>query len=370
MATAQLARGLTELPVVVLRLAWLGIAILTAALIARGWPDPLLRALAGARDGPAGWPAAGTTVLGVASAIAFIAVAILIAVRRPSGRFALVVSIALLLRSPGFVADLSAIGADDPIWAPAIAFARGCDGVFALLFLYVFPDGRFVPAWSATSWSVWTIWIAVTLPVPHLNPVLAGPAPWTAAVQVALAVSGLVAQVHRYRAYSTSQQQQQTKWVTYGLSLYVVAFVARTGLPALIPALADRESSDGAVFALVTTVADHLSAIAVAATIAIAILRQRLFDIDLLIGRTIVYFTATAIVAGIFGGLSAAAQLAAHQIVGRSSDALTVIIALAVGATFAPVKTYVQWQLDRRLGRRKLPIARLRPRRRDIERHR
>ena len=329
-----------------MRGVWLAIAALVSAVIARGSPAWVSANFHGGNDVPTRIGAVVSIAAAVLAALSFVSVAMIVAWRRPRARFAMVASIALLLRAPGFVVDLPELATSDPSWAVPISLLRALDGIVALAFLYVFPDGRFTPRWTLALWGVWAGWVLGTLPVPQLDPVLDTRAPWAVAALILFALSGLAAQFARHRRQADPHRREQTKWIGYGLSVYVVVFVLSEALPALLgPAAA------GPLYGWIS-VANDLAAMGVAATIAIAILRQHLFDIDLLISRTVVYFSATAIVAAVFGALSASAQLVLREIWGQGSDALTIAIARAVGATFAPVKAYVQWRLDRGLLRR------------------
>ena len=335
-----------------MRVVWLAVAALATAIMVRGSPDWASAALRDSEGLPVRVAAVVSLAAAALAALSFVAVATVVAWRRPRGRFALVASTALLLRAPGFVVDLPALAAADPGWAVPVSLLRASDGIAALAFLYVFPDGRFTPRWTLLLWGFWSGWVLGTLAVPSLDPVLETRAPWAVAALIVFALSGLAAQVERHRRHIESRQRGQTKWIVYGLSVYVAVFVVSEALPVFVT------SAVAGPLHLALSLANDLAAIVVSATIAIAVLRQHLFDIDLLISRTVVYFTATAIVAAAFGALSASAQLLLRQVWGQGSDGLTIVIALVVGATFAPVKAYVQWRLDRGLRRRAdAPVA-------------
>lgn len=79
----------------------------------------------------------------------------------------------------------------------------------------------------------------------------------------------------------------------------------------------------------------------------VAILRYRLYDIDILINRTVLYLSVTAILAGTFAVLSAASQRAVEALSGQRSDLVTIALALAVALGFAPLRRRVQPLVDR-----------------------
>jgi hypothetical protein len=90
----------------------------------------------------------------------------------------------------------------------------------------------------------------------------------------------------------------------------------------------------------------------------IAIVRHRLFDIDVLINRTLVYGTVTALLAGLFVGLSLLGHDLVIAITGQESGLAPVLAALVVTAAFQPLRARVQDQVDRRFYRRKYDAAR------------
>jgi len=94
-----------------------------------------------------------------------------------------------------------------------------------------------------------------------------------------------------------------------------------------------------------------VSALAVA--VGIAILRYRLYDIDLIINRTLVYGSVTAVLAGLFAALSILTQRLVLAFTGQESQGAVVLAALVVTALFQPLRARVQIVVDRRFYRRK-----------------
>jgi hypothetical protein len=290
-------------------------------------------------------------LLGALAALIFLCVASLIVVRRPRSRICLFVSAALLLRATGFVADLPRLAIVDPAWSSPIDALRSLDGIFALGFLYIFPDGRFVPRWTAPLWLAWIAWVSVTLLAPERSPILTTDLRWAPAILVLFASSGLAAQVYRYRRTATLRQRLQTKWIAYGLTLYVGVFalteLARTAFPET-QIVGSRASFQ---FLILSSFADDLGASVAAVTIAISILRQQLLDIDVIVNRTLVYLATTGVVAGTFAAASIAVRRLVIEITGQRSEAADIVVALGVGASFGAVKAYVQSIVDRSLRR-------------------
>jgi len=142
-----------------------------------------------------------------------------------------------------------------------------------------------------------------------------------------LAVASLAVRYIR----SSSEARHQLKWFLYAGVLVAVV------LPISLVA-ADTWS---AILALLT-----LGLVPVA--VVIAVLRYRLYEIDTLINRTLVYVPLVGIVAGIYAGSVALLQRLFVAVTGNTSDAAAVISALALAAVFTPIRNAIQSSVDRR----------------------
>jgi hypothetical protein len=172
-------------------------------------------------------------------------------------------------------------------------------------------------------------------------------------VGVCGALVGLVVRFRRARG----AERQQIKWFVYPTVLSVGALIAANGL---LPA--QMEGSLGSVLWTAAPASISLGA-------AIAVLRYRLYDIDLLIRRTLVYSLLTAALAFVYFGsvavlqglLAAAAPFASLQgpaASGQQSAVAIVASTLVIAALFAPLRRRVQDFIDRRFYRRKYDAAR------------
>ncbi len=224
---------------------------------------------------------------------AFCVVGAVIFWRKSDDWMALLAAIFLVLQVGE--APTLALAATHPAWW----FPVDLLGVLAvasfILFFYLFPDGRFVPHWTRWIAVVGVLLTASFTFFPGWN------ARYPYATIVILCLSGLLitcvlAQLYRYVRVSGSVERQQTKWVVFGLTTAVVGVLGIDLLSALFPAL-DRT---GTLPDLVGQTAEYLFILLVPVSIGFAVLRYRLWDIDVLINRTLVYGALTTSVVGLY----------------------------------------------------------------------
>jgi hypothetical protein len=163
---------------------------------------------------------------------------------------------------------------------------------------------------------------------------------------VVLAVAAMTAS---YRASRDPATRQKIRWVVFG----TVVSGGGTVVLWIFPA-------DVLGHPILSTNALGLLLFPFPLGIAIAILRHRLFDIDVLIKRTLVYGSLTGTLAAVYAGLIIGLQSLAGAITGQSSQSPLVIVAstLAIVALFQPVRRRIQIIIDRRFYRRKYDAAR------------
>ena len=152
------------------------------------------------------------------------------------------------------------------------------------------------------------------------------------------AIAGFIVRFRRSRGV----ERQQLKWIAY----------AASGL-AVIGPLAGVTYGDS----VLVEIAIAVVVTALPAAICIAILRYRLYDIDVVINRTLVYGPLTATLAGIYLGSVLLLQLVLSGVTSNNSLAIA-ISTLAVAALFRPARRRVQATVDRRFYRRKYDAAR------------
>jgi serine/threonine-protein kinase len=209
---------------------------------------------------------------------------------------------------------------------------------------FVFPDGQFVPRW--TKWVVLLIIVYLVLALlPEGHP-LRIPFIITGMPFVYFGVA-VYAQIYRFRRVATPTQRQQTKWLVYGLGTSTTLILIFTYLlPQLVPVL---QPPTVPALALVYEMFTHLiflSLTVIPLAIGFSILRYRLWDIDFLINRSLVYGGVTALIVIVFGVV----LLIVSQITqGQQNGIALLLAALAAGALFQPARHGLRRLVDQRL---------------------
>ena len=281
------------------------------------------------------------------------AVASVILWRRRRDWMAMLVAGALVVlplhRGNGLEPDVVAA---NPEWAVPFAL-RDLSG-FPLLFLlsYIFPNGRFVPRWMAAIFMVWMVLWLVGLLLGEHGQVYE---PFQYASLGALAL-GLASQAYRYFRVSTPLERQQTKWVLLGL-MGVLAAIGLWSLDFVYLHQFTGEEVSSIGIAMVPFVL--LFFLMFPLTVGTAVLRYRLWDIDVLINRALVYAALTATLTGTYFGSVVLLQMALEGATGQGGNAVAVVIStLTIAALFMPLRRRIQNIIDRRLFRRRYDAAR------------
>ena len=299
-----------------------------------------------------GFVAAYQVILDAVLVLVCCALGALIFWRKSADRMALFCAFMLvLLGGAGFTNILQdALMPVSPTWFALIGTLDLLGQTSFLIFFFLFPSGRFVPRW--TRWIVPCVvlyWIYTIFFVNGLN----NGSMWSPLVFIAILLCIVGVQVYRYRRMSTTRERQRTKWVVFGLSIAIVGFVLTVVAEHAFLPPALQQSSVLQTLVVGTLIYGFLLLIPI--SIAIAILRSRLYDIDIVINRALVYGSLT----GILGALYAGLIIGLESLVGAITDQTSgqpvalVISTLAIVALFQPVRKSIQALIDRRFYRKK-----------------
>jgi signal transduction histidine kinase len=240
-----------------------------------------------------------------------------------------------------------------PSLLPVAEWLQGLAWLALFPLAYVFPDGRFVPAWTRWLALVWPAYLAIAV-VGDLLGAPEGPALTVAETVLVVALFGSCAgaQVYRYVKVSGPVERQQTKWLALAIVLWFGFGLILVVTP--LRGLYFEASRAGVVvFAAGELVTAAILAL-IPAAIAAAIVRYRLFDVDIWISRALVYGVLTVFVVGAYalvvGGVGA--------LWAGGGAALPVLATGLVAVAFHPIRVRAQRRIHRLIyGRRDDPYA-------------
>jgi len=218
---------------------------------------------------------------------------------------------------------------------------------------FIFPNGRIEP--RRLGWLIVPLLIVVSLETsaPYLT---IGLENLTVGLTLIWSILAVYAMTYRYLRVSNALERQQTKWVLVGLSMILVIGLDWTLGNLFFPI---SQPSPARIVALFINMALYLGCYGFFAfSMLVAMLRYRLWDIDLIIRRTLVYSVLTGILALTYFGSIVLLQNILVGVTGQAqSQLVTVFSTLTIAALFFPLRRRVQNLIDRGFYRRKYDAA-------------
>jgi hypothetical protein len=226
-----------------------------------------------------------------------------------------------------------------------------------VVFFILFPSGRLVPRWMGLILLL-VIMHAFISAFSSITSLLNANWPawfnWLGALVIFGAI--IFSQIYRYRRVSTPVQRQQTKWIILGLLVAIGVVIGILAISTLVPPSVAPNNLGAFLFFLTVW---PLALLLIPLSIGFSILRYRLYDIDLLINRTLVYGTLTVLLALVYFGLNFGLQYLLRGIISQNNSVAIVVSTLAIAALFQPLRHRIQAIIDRRFYRRKYNAAKI-----------
>lgn len=279
----------------------------------------------------------------IIQALVFVVVGMLIFWRKPNDRISWFVSLLLVTMGTSYPQTTKSL----PGHLPELVLSLGA--VFLLIFPFLFPNGRFVPRWSR--------WLALLLAGAAIYIASIGenlftwPTPLHILRTMACLAPGIIAQIYRYREISTPLERQQTKWVLYAL---IVAFLglAVNGMVRIFQHYSGNPIAFHLAFNLLfcIPIVETLLPILIPISIAFSIFRFRLWDIDLVINRSLVYGLVTASLLLCFSLVAWGVQVALASLLGVEQPWAPLLMSAVMTTALAPPLYHrTQHLVDRQL---------------------
>jgi hypothetical protein len=290
-----------------------------------------------------------TLVLTLASMLLACTISGLLAWRKSNDWLALLVALMLIMFGTSNIMYTLELG--HSVWHFPAILLNVFTFATAFLVASLIPTGRFVPRWTRWLVPIWVLWGLIFSFFPALpSPNLLNNLIWL--IELACI---MVALIYRYQRISTPIQRQQIKWIVFGGSATILIVIVFNFPPLIFPAL----SRTGSLYDLFLAAINTLVLLPAILCFAIAILRYRLWEIDVIINRTLVYGTLTGTLALVYVGLVIGLQALLRGIISQDSGVAIVISTLAIAALFQPLRHRIQRLIDRRFYRSKYDAAKI-----------
>ncbi|MCL4527918.1 MAG: GAF domain-containing sensor histidine kinase [Chloroflexi bacterium] len=285
----------------VIHAAWVVLAFAAFGIFAASLPVYALRAIgaqAGAvYDAPPAFVRVITVVnvlASIAAALTSLGLAFILFRRKPRDPMAMYVSFYLLVYGVVVTGPLGMLEGSRPMIESLTILAETVLLTTPTITLFfIFPTGHFVPRWTRWASVLSVVFIGAGVALVRQPPTASDFLTLATVLFLILIWTCLAfyAPIHRYRRVSNLAERQQTKWVVFGMAIFLV-LTALTTIPYFITQAAPRDAPQP-LWALAVGPLWWLSLNILPLSLTIAVMRYRLFDIDLIINRALVYGALT-----------------------------------------------------------------------------
>jgi len=268
--------------------------------------------------------------------------------RKSNDWMALLVALMMVLLGTGVA--LNTVAGSFSLWQFPSRLLDFLAYLLLVLVIFLFPNGRFVPRWT---WLLIIVFIPVEGFYDFLPNSLLNNSIWYNLIWISVVISIIATQVYRYIRVSNLVQRQQTKWVVFAIIIVLLVEAVFTLAAVFFPSL----DQSGSFYWLLYNNISTYALLLIPLSLTIAILRYRLWDIDNLINRTLVYGTLTFLLALVYFGLVFALQFFLRGVISQTNDVVIVISTLSIAALFQPLRKRIQKIIDLRFYRSKYDAA-------------
>ncbi|MDQ3910489.1 MAG: hypothetical protein M3305_01625 [Actinomycetota bacterium] len=274
-----------------------------------------------------------------------------------------------LVVNPGSVSFPAQIGTlTEWLWIPAV-------GLLGIYLPLLFPDGR-LPSrrWRPLAWFAGAVILLVSAatiltpgPLPDLGEGVRNPfglegQPWLADAGIVLLplfflciLASALSPILRYRR-SGGEQREQIKWLAFAASLAGLGLMSSL-VSTLIFAPGTFTGAEQPLLLGLLQDAVTISYASIPVAMGFAVLKYRLYDIEVVINRTLVYGSLTAMLILVYVCGVISLQYLLRLLTGQESNLAIVVSTLGIAALFNPLRRRIQSFVDRRFYRRKYDAA-------------
>jgi signal transduction histidine kinase len=290
-------------------------------------------------------------VLDLLTVLIFMVIALFILVKRINNTMGMYTSVVLLYLGTSFTVGTLPLSSN--LWELPVKLHQLIAWLLFIPFFYLFPNGKHTPKWTRF---LSILWIITEIPYALFPNSLISSRTWPPALSglyfFGFLFTCIFVQIYRYRKAASLTERLQIKWFIFGFILFVCSIFI-SGLAGLLPE--DTNPLFKSIFFFITVAIQALTLCLIPLSIAYAILRYRLWQIDLILSRTLTYVSLTFIVISFHvlfvSGLGALVRNHDNLVISLVSTGIIAVL-------FQPLTTYLQRLVNRLIyGERDEPLT-------------
>ena len=286
----------------------------------------------------------------LAKILVFLSVGLLIFRRKSNEWYGLLVSFVLVGLCGTFTGNqfnLLILAALPPVWQVVADELGGLMWLTFFMFPLLFPDGRFVPSW--------TRWIALSLAISFIameaSKIILGQTPdFIFGVFLSTIVLIVIGKVYHLRHLTNPVERQQIRWFLFASMSFLIYAILQFFIVRVFPLPPQPGPLELGIYLAAIYLGDFIF-LMIPIAIGIAIFRYRLWDIDLIIRRTLQYGLLTVLLGLVYFGMVILLEQIFRAITGQNSPLTVVLSTLAIVVLFTPLRRRIQTTIDRRFFR-------------------
>ncbi len=283
--------------------------------------------------------------------LAFSSIGLMIFWRKTDEPLALFASLTLIVFGAIIPSTIRALDVPGSILETPVHALQAFGWSAFFICFYLFPDGQFVPRITRFAAPILLTYSFLSLFDRRIN-LFDLDVRFSVSAFALMFISGVIVQLYRYRYMATPTERQQTKWVVFAFAGSATGISMYIGSALVIPAL-QTPGSAHILYHLIGVPLFAWSILLIPIALGFSILRYRLWDIDIIIRRTLIYGVLTANLVIVYMAIIILLQQVFRILTGQSSDLAIIISTLVIAALFNPLRERVQNWIDQRFYRHK-----------------
>ena len=293
------------------------------------------------------------TTLVVLLAIAFGIAGMIIARHKSNDWLALLVAFTLIGQGANAFGPLQRMAAIPGFEVP-VRFVIAMVLIGLPLSCYLFPDGKIQKRWMLYVAGIWFLWLMVSV-FWHSFPLNIFERGGNATLRYLLSLlavlsTGIYAQVYRYRHTDSPIKREQLKWIVFGIAVGIFTGIG-VNLFLTFFELTNPSAGTYLIMDMFTQTLSVVAQFTVPVAVVFSILKHRLYDIELVINRSIIYGLLTVILAAVFGVVLFGLQAAYRRVTNQTNPPTIAVVAatIAVSSIFQPTRKVLRRFVNRRI---------------------